>query len=158
MVQCQTPEPSTITPQITDCPISRPELSTLEAGITDGPMTNTGTFHDNAPNHGRFRDNVTTIKHTEATAGRQAGPFPEPGAVLTVCSRRRRFIPAAVLSLRYHANTLQDQTCNNMSQNRTAGKYMMKASLCRNTGSKAGFCTRTCHEVHILQKRLFKIR
>ena len=80
-------------------PSLKTEPSTLETNIVDGSMPNTGTLHDNAPNHGRFRDNVTTIKHTEATAGRQAGPFPEPGAVLTVCSRRRRFIPAAVPSL-----------------------------------------------------------
>ena len=45
MVRCQTPEPSTITPQITDGPISRPEPSTLEAGITDGPIPQDRTFH-----------------------------------------------------------------------------------------------------------------
>ena len=45
MVRCQTPEPSTITPQITDGPISRPEPSTLEDRITDGPIPQDRTFH-----------------------------------------------------------------------------------------------------------------
>ena len=54
MVRCQTPEPSTITPQITDGPISRPEPSTLEAGITDGPIPQDRTFHAGDPNRGWF--------------------------------------------------------------------------------------------------------
>ena len=34
-------------------PSLKTEPSTLETNIVDGPMSNTGTFHDNAPNHGR---------------------------------------------------------------------------------------------------------
>ncbi len=44
-IKCQTPEPSTIMPQITDGPISRPEPATLEAGITDGTIPQDRTFH-----------------------------------------------------------------------------------------------------------------
>ena len=57
IVQCQTPEPSTLA----------------------------------AENPGRSIDSATQIPHTVATAGRQAGPFPEPGAALSDCSRRRCF-------------------------------------------------------------------
>ena len=130
MVPCQTPEPSTITPQITDGPISRPEPSTLEAGITDGPIPQDRTFHAGDPYRGwsnakhrtfhaeypyrgwfdvqngtfdagcRRSWTVQGYRHSNSahsSNSRQAsGPFPEPGAVLTVCSRRRRFIPAAV--------------------------------------------------------------
>ena len=130
MVQCQTPEPSTIMPQIRDGPYpdrnlprkrpeSRPvphpdlnlpryrpesrmvpslqtEPSTLETDIVDGSMPRTGPSTLAAENPGRSIDSATQIPHTVATAGRQAGPFPEPSAVLPVCSRRRCFIPAAV--------------------------------------------------------------
>ena len=39
-----------------------------------------------------------------ATADRQAGLYPEPGAALSNCSRRRCFIPAAVPEMAYLLN------------------------------------------------------
>ena len=62
-----------------------------------------------------------TILHTETTAGRLAGPFPEPGAALPVCSRRRCFFPAAVPSLTMAENTSQKHMVNYMSQNLAVG-------------------------------------
>lgn len=133
-----------------DCSVSKEGPSTLGTHIVDGPMPNTGTFHDNASNHGRSDIQTGTFhvrgrnhgwyhpsrpnlprwrpkswmvrcperdlrrwlpkildspgissgkfrRQKQQPAGKRA--FPEPGAVLTVCSRRRRFIPAAVPSL-----------------------------------------------------------
>ena len=39
-----------------------------------------------------------------ATADRQAGLYPEPGAALSDCSRRRCFIPAAVPGMAHLLN------------------------------------------------------
>ena len=72
-------------------PSLKNEPSTLKADIVDGSMPRTGPSTLAAEDLGQSRDIVTQIPHTVATAGRQAGPFPEPGAVLTACSRRRCF-------------------------------------------------------------------
>ena len=49
-------EPSTLEARITDGSISRAEPSTLDTEIVDGYVLGNGTFHDNAFQHGRFRE------------------------------------------------------------------------------------------------------
>ena len=65
-------------PNIVDGSCLRSEPSTLKANIMDGSGAIGRTLHAERQDHGRFRDTVTQILHTEATAGRQAGPFRSP--------------------------------------------------------------------------------
>ena len=69
----------------------------------------------------------TLFMRVEATADRQAGLYPEPGAALSSCSRRRCFIPAAVPGMAYLLNanivTINMSACKigNLSVTLSAG-------------------------------------
>ena len=75
---CLRGDPSTLKANIMDGSGLRDEPSTLKANIMDGSGAIGRTLHAERQGHGRFRDTVTQILHTEATAGWQAGPLQSP--------------------------------------------------------------------------------
>ena len=75
---CLRSEPSTLEVDIMDGSGLRGEPSTLKANIMDGSGAIGRILHAERQGHGRVRDTVTQILHTEATAGWQAGPLQSP--------------------------------------------------------------------------------
>ena len=75
---CLRGEPSTLKANIMDGSGLRGEPSTLKANIMDGSGAIGRTLHAERQYHEPSGDTVTQIRHMEATAGRQAGPFRSP--------------------------------------------------------------------------------
>ena len=134
-----------ITAQIMDGSGLRSEPSTLEANIMDG-----SGIQPNNSAHG-------------SNSRQASGAFPEPGAVLPVCSRRRCFIPAAVPSLTMAENTSQNHTVNYMSQNLAVGiaddsvskiePSMLKQDIVDGSPRIKGHST---VETHITEEKIFR--
>ena len=83
-------EPSTLRLNIADGSILQDRTFHVNASYHGWFSIHTRTLHVNAPYRGQFRDLTTFFSH-DSNNRQASGPYPEPGAALSDCSRRRCF-------------------------------------------------------------------